>query len=115
MMLFRLVICWQNSCHNSIRNKNIAFLMRAGALAPAIFQISQLLGLMQGRDSGANSSLLSGKLEGTTGLRFMDCPDGFHGELQGKDLSRGKPNAQTEKRSRIKSGAHSAFCPDEEA
>jgi len=55
--------------------KNIAFLMRAGALAPAIFQISQLLGLMQGRTLVPTVLFYPGSLEGTTGLRFMDMAD----------------------------------------
>lgn len=55
--------------------KNIAFLTRAAALAPSIYQISQLLGQMQGKTLVPTVLFYPGSLEGTTGLRFMDMPD----------------------------------------
>lgn len=55
--------------------KEIAFLIRAAALAPAIYQISQLLGQMQGKTRVPTVLFYPGSQEGTTGLRFMDMPD----------------------------------------
>lgn len=56
-------------------SKSIAFIVRAGSLAPGLYQISQLLGLMQGRTSVPSILFYPGSLEGTTQLRFMDMPD----------------------------------------
>jgi len=55
--------------------KNIAFLVRAAALAPSIYQISQLLGQMQGKTRVPTVLFYPGSLEGSTGLRFMDMSD----------------------------------------
>ncbi len=54
---------------------NIAFLTRAAALAPSIYQISQLLGQMQGKTLVPTVLFYPGAMEGTTGLRFMDMSD----------------------------------------
>lgn len=55
--------------------KNIAFLYRAAALAPSIYQISQLLGQMQGKTLVPTVLFYPGSVEGTTSLRFMDMSD----------------------------------------
>jgi len=55
--------------------KNIAFLIRAASLAPSIYQISQLLGQMQGKTHVPTVLFYPGSVEGTTGLRFMDMSD----------------------------------------
>jgi hypothetical protein len=51
--------------------KNIVFLLRAAAMAPAIYQMSKLLDEMQGRTRVITILFYPGTLEGTTGLRFM--------------------------------------------
>lgn len=56
-------------------SKSIVFIVRAGSLAPGLYQISQLLGQMQGRTSVPSILFYPGSLEGTTQLRFMDMPD----------------------------------------
>lgn len=56
-------------------NKDIAFLIRAASLAPAIYQISQLMGQMQGKTRVPTVLFYPGSLEGVTNLRFMDMPD----------------------------------------
>lgn len=55
--------------------KNIAFLNRAAALAPSIYQISQLLGQMQSKTLVPTVLFYPGSVEGTSGLRFMDMSD----------------------------------------
>lgn len=55
--------------------KNIAFLNRAASLAPSIYQVSQLLGQMQGKTLVPTVIFYPGSVEGTTGLRFMDMSD----------------------------------------
>ena len=54
---------------------DIAFLTRAASLAPSIYQISQLLGQMQGKTLVPTVLFYPGSSVGTTGLRFMDMPD----------------------------------------
>ncbi|MBD0371456.1 MAG: DUF1788 domain-containing protein [Pyrinomonadaceae bacterium] len=53
--------------------KNIVFLLRAGAMAPAIYHMSKLLDEMQGRTQVPIILFYPGTLDpgGTTGLRFM--------------------------------------------
>jgi hypothetical protein len=51
--------------------KNIVFLLRAAAMAPAIYQMSKLLDEMQGRTRVVTILFYPGTLEGTTGLRVM--------------------------------------------
>jgi hypothetical protein len=55
--------------------RHVAFLMRAGAMAPAIYHLSKLLDEMQGRTRVTTILFYPGSLEGTTGLRFMDLKD----------------------------------------
>jgi hypothetical protein len=55
--------------------KHIAFLMRASAMAPAIYHMSKLLDEMQGRTLVPTILFYPGTLEGTTGLRFMALKD----------------------------------------
>ena len=55
--------------------KNIVFLMRAASMAPAIYQMSNLLDEMQGRTKVMTILFYPGTLEGTTGLRFMGLKD----------------------------------------
>ena len=55
--------------------KNVAFLNRAASLAPSIYQVSQLLGQMQGKTLVPTVIFYPGSVEGTTGLRFMDMSD----------------------------------------
>ena len=50
---------------------DIAFLMHASAMAPAIYQMSKLLDQMQGRTLVPAVLFYPGTLEGATGLRFM--------------------------------------------
>ncbi len=52
--------------------RHVVFLLRAGALAPAIYHMSKLLDEMQGRTDVTTILFYPGGLEGTTGLRFMD-------------------------------------------
>jgi hypothetical protein len=51
--------------------KDIVFLMRAAAMAPALYQMSKLLDEMHGRTRVPTILFYPGTLEGTTGLRFM--------------------------------------------
>ncbi len=51
--------------------RHIVFLMRAAAMAPAIYHMSKLLAEMQGRTDVPTILFYPGTLEGTTGLRFM--------------------------------------------
>lgn len=51
--------------------RDIAFLVRASAMAPAIYHMSRLLDEMQGRTQVTTILFYPGTLEGTTGLRFM--------------------------------------------
>jgi hypothetical protein len=51
--------------------KNITFLMRAASLAPSIYQISQLMGQMQGKTIVPTVLFYPGSIEGVSGLRFM--------------------------------------------
>jgi len=51
--------------------KNLVFLMRAAAMAPAVYQMSRLLDQMQGLTEVMTILFYPGTLEGATGLRFM--------------------------------------------
>ncbi len=51
--------------------RDIAFLVRASAMAPAVYHMSRLLDEMQGRTQVTTILFYPGTLEGTTGLRFM--------------------------------------------
>jgi len=51
--------------------RDIAFLVRAAAMAPAIYHMSRLLDEMQGRTWVPTILFYPGTLEGATGLRFM--------------------------------------------
>lgn len=55
--------------------QDIVFLVRAGALAPAIYHMSKLLDEMQGRTAVTTILFYPGSIEGNTGLRFMDLKD----------------------------------------
>jgi hypothetical protein len=55
--------------------RDVVFLIRAGAMAPAIYHMSKLLDEMQGRTGVTTILAYPGSIEGTTGLRFMDLPD----------------------------------------
>jgi hypothetical protein len=55
--------------------RSIVFLLRAAAMAPAIYHMSRLLDEMQGRTRVPTILFYPGTLEGTTGLRFMDLKD----------------------------------------
>ncbi len=50
---------------------DVAFLVRASAMAPALYHMSRLLDEMQGRTQVTTILFYPGTLEGTTGLRFM--------------------------------------------
>jgi len=52
--------------------RDVAFLIRAAAMGPAIYQMSKLLEQMQGRTEVTTLLFYPGTIEGTTGLRFMD-------------------------------------------
>jgi len=54
---------------------DIVFLVRAAAMAPAIYHMSKLLDEMQGRTEVTTILAYPGTIEGTTGLRFMDLKD----------------------------------------
>ena len=54
---------------------HVAFLMRAGAMAPAIYQMSRLLDELQGRTRVMTILFYPGTLEGVIGLRFMGLKD----------------------------------------
>lgn len=51
--------------------RDVAFLVRASAMAPAVYHMSRLLDEMQGRTRVATILFYPGILEGATGLRFM--------------------------------------------
>lgn len=51
--------------------RDVAFLVRASAMTPAIYHMSRLLDEMQGRTQVTTILFYPGTLEGTTGLRFM--------------------------------------------
>ncbi len=53
----------------------VVFLMRAAAMAPAIYHMSKLLDQMQGKTSLTTVLFYPGSIEGTTGLRFMALKD----------------------------------------
>lgn len=55
--------------------KDIAFILRTAAMAPAIYHMSKLLDEMHGRTRVTTILFYPGTLEGTTGLRFMDLQD----------------------------------------
>ncbi len=54
---------------------DIAFLIRAAAMAPGIYHMSKLLSQMQGKTRVPTILFYPGSLEGTTGLRFMELKD----------------------------------------
>lgn len=51
--------------------RDVAFLLRAAAMAPAIYHMSSLLDRMQGRTQVPTILFYPGTREGTTGLHFM--------------------------------------------
>ncbi len=55
--------------------RHIVFLMRAGSMAPAIYQMSKLLEEMHGRTKVPAILFYPGTIEGDSGLRFMGCQD----------------------------------------
>jgi len=55
--------------------RHVAFLVRAAAMAPAIYHMSRLLEEMQGRTRVPTILFYPGALEGTMGLRFMGLED----------------------------------------
>jgi hypothetical protein len=55
--------------------RDVAFLLRAAAFAPATYHMSKLLDEMQSRTRVMTILFYPGSLEGTTGLRFMDLKD----------------------------------------
>ncbi|GEM_PF-6018790 len=55
--------------------RSVAFLLRASAMAPAIYQMSRLLDEMQGRTRVPTILCYPGSLEVTVGLGYMDMPD----------------------------------------
>jgi hypothetical protein len=55
--------------------RDVAFLLRAAAMAPAIYHMSSLLDKMQGKTSVPTVLFYPGTLEGTTGLHFMRLRD----------------------------------------
>lgn len=54
--------------------RHVAFLLRASAMAPAIYHLSRLLDEMQGRTQVPTVLFYPGTLEGANGLRFMGLP-----------------------------------------
>ena len=58
-------------------NKDVAFIVRAAALAPAIYHVSKLLDEMQGRTAVPAILFYPGSvsIESNTGLRFMSMPN----------------------------------------
>jgi len=56
-------------------HRDVVFLVRAAAMAPAIYHMSKLLDEMQGRTEVTTILAYPGTIEGTTGLRFMDLKD----------------------------------------
>lgn len=57
------------------RERTVAFLVRAGAMAPAIYQMSRLLDEMKGRTEVPAVLFYPGTLEGSRGLRFVNLPE----------------------------------------
>lgn len=55
--------------------KNVVFLTRAAAMAPAIYHMSSLLDEMKGKTRVPTILFYPGSIEGTTGLRFMNLKD----------------------------------------
>lgn len=55
--------------------RDVAFLWRAAAMAPSIYQMSKLLDQMQHRTHVPTVLFYPGSLEGITGLRFMNLPN----------------------------------------
>lgn len=55
--------------------RDVVFLVRAGAMAPATYHMSKLLDEMHGRTNVTTVLTYPGTIEGTTGLRFMDLKD----------------------------------------
>jgi len=55
--------------------RQVAFLWRTAALAPALYHTSKLLDEMQGRTKVPTILFYPGSLDGPTGLRFMGLPD----------------------------------------
>jgi hypothetical protein len=55
--------------------RNFVFLMRAGSMGPAIYQMSKLLEEMHGRTKVPTILFYPGTIEGDSGLRFMGCQD----------------------------------------
>jgi len=55
--------------------RDVVILVRAAAMAPAIYHMSRLLDEMQGRTEVTTILAYPGTIEGTTGLRFMDLKD----------------------------------------
>ena len=55
--------------------RDVAFLVHAAAMAPAIYPMSRLLDELQGRTEVPTVLFYPGSLEGATGLRFMDLPE----------------------------------------
>lgn len=56
-------------------DRHIVFLVRAAAMAPALYHMSRLLDEMQGRTRVTTILFYPGTLEGNSGLRFMDLKD----------------------------------------
>lgn len=55
--------------------RHLVFLLRAGALAPAIYRLSALFGEMAGRTEVPVILFYPGSLEGVSDLRFMDLKE----------------------------------------
>jgi hypothetical protein len=55
--------------------RHIVFLMRAGSMAPALYQMSKLLEEMHGRTKVPTILFYPGTIEGDSGLRFMGCQE----------------------------------------
>jgi hypothetical protein len=56
-------------------DKDMAFLLRAGAMAPSVYGMSRLLDEMQNQTKVTTILCYPGTLEGVTGLRFMGLSD----------------------------------------
>lgn len=54
--------------------RDVAFLVRAGSMSPDIYHMSRLLDEMHGRTRVPTILCYPGRLEGVTGLVFMDIP-----------------------------------------
>lgn len=55
--------------------RDVAFLLRAAAMAPAVYHMSSLLDKMQGRTKVPTVLFYPGRLAGPTGLHFMGLRD----------------------------------------